>query len=1071
MNYVPYHTHTDYSVLDSCTQYTEYIEEAKKNGMTAIAFSEHGKISGWFKKMQACKKAGIKYIHAVECYLTETLAEKKRDNYHTVLIAKNKAGFQELNEILYTSFDKDHFYYNNRISFDEFLSLSDNIITTSACLAGPLNKLSKSHPYYDRLVRRYDYLEIQPHGDDEQRQYNIDLACLSSEYNKPLIAGTDTHSLNQYKAECRDILLTYKGQSYGNEDHFDLTFKTYDELVEAFKKQDSVPENIYLKAIDNTNKMADMIEDYEIDCSIKYPILYGYHENDHGELIKLIDRKFQEKIDKKAIPQEQIEPFKKAIQEEMSVFTKTNMDGFMLSMAELLNWMHDNGIVTGPSRGSVGGSRLAYITDIIDLNPETWHTVFSRFANEDRVEVGDIDIDCIESDRPKIFDYIINRFGKKFCARVSSFGTMAGLGAIDEIGGALRKKWDIANGYDSKDKNYDKVSELNPYSLKKVASLKKEYSYELDVIKKECGDDADLYNEKFEKVIDYLIEKYPAIFKYYRGMVGTKVSQSVHPAGMVISPVELIKNYGVFDKDGYNCLFLDMDECHDVGLVKYDFLCLSNVKIIKETCEMVGIPYPKTHEIDWNDKNVWKDMLTAPAGIFQMESDFAFQLMCKMKPTNIYEMSMITAAIRPAGSSYRNDLMARKVHDNGSNVVNELLKDNLGYLIYQEDVIKFLQDICGFTGSEADTMRRAIAKKKMELIEPQLPKVIEGYCAKSDKPYEEAKQEALSFIKIMQDASRYMFGYNHSIAYCLVGYICAYLRYYHPVEFITALLNNSKNQSDINKFTELASVYGISITSPKYGISKAYYSCNAKDKIITKGVASIKNLSEAVANELYAIHQENDPSHFVELLMLTKTTNKSQLEILIKTDFFSKFGNCKELMAVFRMFDMFDGGKIKSISKDKIKDENVAKIIGSHTNFGLDKNGRPSASYIFRSNESTKECMIELEEYIKNLHLQDLPTLTKIQNYIEYLGYIPATGNPEDRKTLVVLEIFPLVSKNGNIWKYRVNTQSLGSGKVARLSLDKSIFTGFPLKENDIIRAEVKKDEKGYWNLINYQKV
>ena len=237
--------------------------------MTALGFSEHGLQRGWFSKYELCRQAGIKYMHGVEVYMTESLTEKVRDNYHTILYAKNYDGFIELNRLISRSSQPDHFYYTNRISFDEFLNLSGNILTTSACLASPLNKLDVSHPLYEKLVQRYDYLEIQPHDCDDQRAYNIHLAALAAKYHKPLIAGTDTHSLNQYKAECRSILLRKNHRTYGNEDEFDLTWKTYDELCEAFRQQNALPEALYLEAIRNTVAFADQCEDYEIDTAIR----------------------------------------------------------------------------------------------------------------------------------------------------------------------------------------------------------------------------------------------------------------------------------------------------------------------------------------------------------------------------------------------------------------------------------------------------------------------------------------------------------------------------------------------------------------------------------------------------------------------------------------------------------------------------------------------------------------------------------------------------------------------------------------------------------------------------------
>lgn len=384
-----YHCHTDYSIADSCSKYPEYIELAKRDGMKAISFSEHGFPFNFLEKKQACDEAGIKYMHSVEIYLTEQLEPKIRDNYHTVLIARNNAGFEELNRLISLSGKEDHMYYGkNRLTFDEFLNMSDNIISTSACLASPLCKLKEDHPRYEDLVRKYTFLEVQPHDHPEQKMFNKRLAYLADKYHKSLIAGTDTHSSSPYKAECRTVWVGSKGRDYGDEDSFDLTYKTYDELVDAFKKQGALSESQYMTAIDNTNLLYDMTEDITIDTSIKYPILYGSAEADKEKLRDVIRTKFNDKIRKGIIPREQVQAFKDAIKEEVRVFEKLGMSGFILSMSELVSWCRDQDMAIGTARGSVGGSRVAYVTDIIDLNPETWHTIFSRFCNENRVEIN-----------------------------------------------------------------------------------------------------------------------------------------------------------------------------------------------------------------------------------------------------------------------------------------------------------------------------------------------------------------------------------------------------------------------------------------------------------------------------------------------------------------------------------------------------------------------------------------------------------------------------------------------------------------------------------------------------------
>lgn len=772
-------------MLDSCTKFQDYIDYAVSLGQKAICISEHGNLYNWIAKKLYCDEKGIKYLHGVECYLTETLNEKIRDNYHTILIAKNLKGVNELNQAVSISEEDSHKYYKNRITFDEFLNLSNNVIKISACLASPLNKLSVSNKYYDRLAKHYDYYEIQPHCHEDQVKYNQYLVQLAVKNNKPLIAGTDTHNLNQYKSECRGIILEAKHIKYSDENKFDLTYKSYDELVELFKKQDAIPSRMWLQAIENTNIMADSVEHFELDTSFKYPILYGTREKDAEMYEKTVSERFKEKSRLGIIPESQVEAFNNSLEEEGRVFSKIDMKGFMLSMSEFVTWCKENDIPVGFNRGSCGGSRVAYVTDITDMNPEQWNTVFSRFCNEDRKEIGDIDIDVSPSDREKVYNYIINRFGQKYTAFILALGTISSKGTIDEIGRALSYRWDRENLIDIiplKEKlsalkvtsrgNYgeeyyfdeagnmlnpnerqskigkciheievakienEKKSKHNPYSISKIAAIKKEF-------------------ESDEKTTR---EKYPDIFYYYDGLINTVISQSMHPAGIVASPISLADNYGTLVNDGKVILQIDMECVHEVSLVKYDILGLKNIEIIKDAYKLIGKPYPKSHKIDWNDENVWNDIIKSPVGIFQFEGEYAHSMLRQYNARSIFDMSLVTAAIRPSGASYRNELMKHIQNQNPSSIIDELLKDNNGYLVYQEDVIKFLQEICGFSGSDADNTRRAIGRKDEERLKKALPSILEGYCSKSNQPRAIAEEEAKTFLKIIEDASSYMFG-------------------------------------------------------------------------------------------------------------------------------------------------------------------------------------------------------------------------------------------------------------------------------------------------------------------------
>jgi DNA polymerase-3 subunit alpha len=1036
--------HTEYSLIDSCSKYPEYIELAVRDGAKAISFSEHSKPLNWCEKWNACKQAGIRYIHSVEIYLTESLKEKVRDNYHTVLMARNMEGLRELNALVSLSCDKDHFYYTNRLSFDEFLGISKNIITTSACLASPLNKLDESHPRYMELARKYDFLEVQAHNHPEQIEFNKRLVKLAKQLGKPLIAGTDTHSSSKYKAECRAVLLAAKHKSYGDEDAFDLTYKTYDELVEMFRTQGALTENEYLEAIENTNRLYDMTEDIELDTSIKYPILYGTREADSEKFTETVERKFKEKLETGIIPASQEAAFRTAIEEEMRVFRKLKMDGFMLSMSELISWCKEQGMAIGTARGSVGGSRVAYITDIIDLNPETWQTVFSRFCNEDRVEIGDIDIDCVESDRPAIFKHITDRFGKDKTARVASFGTMQSKGVIDDVGRSLAIKWEKSNpGRPNGD---------NPWSLSNVARIKTEFEANEDKTKK----------------------KYPELFYYYDGLIDTKISQSVHPAGMVISPITLVDNFGVFDKDDENCLMLDMENIHDfTGLAKYDFLILKTVQVIRDTCRYLNKPYPKTHEIDWNDKEVWADMIRNPSGIFQFEGAFAFESLKKFVPQSIFDMSIVTACIRPSGSSYRDVLLARQVHKNPSEMIDDLLRDNLGYLIYQEDTIKFLQQICGLSGSEADNIRRAIGRKQKERLDKAMPSILEGYCNKSPKPRAEAEQEAKEFLQIIEDSASYQFGYNHSVAYCLLGYLCAYYRYYHPIEFITSFLNNAANEDDIRNGTAYANRVGIKITMPKWGLSKSEYFFDKDKNIIAKGLSSIKYMSSGIAEELYGLAHEKSHCRFVDVLrdLDQKTSlNTRQLDILIKIDFFSDFGNQRELLRITDLYyETFKRGQAKKISKDKVDGTPLEAIVSKYA-VGVTKSGGVAKSYTLLDIDSI---LNEAEDAVMALHMDDLSDLLKVRNFADVMGYVGyVSGKEEDRRKLYILDVYPLVRRKDNKqFGYSVITKSIGSGKEGRFTVVNKLYDETPISKGDIVYCKSFERNGQYFRLTGYDKV
>lgn len=1111
--------------MDSCTNYKLYVDRAVELGQTAICFTEHGNIYNNIEKKMYANSKGLKYLHGVEIYLTASLDEKVRDNYHTILIAKNFDGVKEINLLIDKSTREDHMYYKPRITFDEFFAISNNVIKISACLASPLSRypssinevyerldeikkekkeLLSSEEYrqevierfkgwdsnqspitygnldnfikeevskmyveeikvlkhteenakeiYEKLLQTYDYYEIQPHVKSlDQIKYNKMLYEASKKYGKPLIAGTDTHSINQYKAECRSILQKAKHIEFSNEDEFDLTYKSYDEIVEMFRQQNSLPMDVVLEAIENTNRMADSVTDYELDTAFKYPVLY---ENEEEVFIERIYRMYNEKLEKGIIKPNP--RYEENIQEELRVFNKIGMIGFMLFMSELTSWCWENDIPIGFCRGSVGGSTIAYLTDITDVDPVVWDTVFSRFANEDRKEIGDIDLDIAPSQRHLVYEHIIEKFGEDKTAYVLAIGTISDKGTIDEIGRALNiplyEVKEIKEFYSE----YSDAISSNTDKIKKIESVDRYESNEKLVKEREECEKIIKHNEKLLTELKEV--KYKDLFYYFDGLVGTAISQSMHPAGIIVSPVTLPDNYGTFwTKDGKRILSINMEEIHEVSLVKYDLLGLKNIEIIKDCCELANIPYPKAHTVNWLDKDVWNHIADSPVGVFQFESKFAYDSMKRFVCQCVNDLSLVNASIRPSGESYRDRLLERQSNKNPSELIDDLLSANNGFLVFQEDTIKFLTNICGLSGSDADNIRRAIGRKQKDRLEAALPSILEGYCSKSDKPRDIAEQEAKEFLRIIEDSSNYQFGYNHSTGYSMIGYMCAYLRYHYPKEFITAYLNNANNEDDIKLGTELAKQLGITIHSIKFRHSTAQYSCDENG--IYKGIASVKFLNEDAANDLFSIRNENFDT-FIDLLVRISElkVDSRKLDILIKLDFFEEFGDIAYLLMCNNLFSTY-------YSKKQIKKN---KALEDRLDFDLLRLcSQKETPKIFSGLDS----VMLIKELIKNIIPEKkTPLKLKIAYQIEHLGYVDIV----DKKYAGYCVALDL-----NVdYSPRLKLYALANGNTIPVKVSKKIYKDNPIRRGDIVKVEhqyrkpkmkkvdgewIETDEKEWW--------
>ena len=912
-NYVLYHLHTTMSngvFMDSSTNFQKYIDLAVINNMNAIAFSEHGNIFNWMQKKMACDKAKIKYIHGEEFYSTTTIDEKIRETFHIGLYAKNWEAVKELNKLSSKSFNKEdnHYYYRPRISLEEIMNTSDGIIITTACMASILWS-KRGEPVAEEFLewmsenKHRCFLEIQYHNNsEEQKEYNLLLYEHSKKYGIPLIAGTDTHAGDEEDAELRKVLQLSKGIKFPEEEEFDLTFKTYEELVKEFKNQNCLSEEVYLEAINNTNVFADMVENFELDMSYKYPEIYKTPKQELKKRVNIgvANRKLN------SWDNEKKKQYYERIKEEFAVFEQLNMLDYILLLDDIIDFCKKNNISVSP-RGSCNGSLILWALGITDIDSIRFDLPFFRFCNPERVSLGDVDIDMASIKRPLVKDFLYT-YPKIQGSAIITFQTYALRGAIKGIGRGLG------------------------IPLSEIESI----SADIDEIEEEDDNGESKKNTTFHNKEKWE-NKYPKLLKMAYRCLGVIENVSTHACGFVATDRNIDEEIGTFKTDKCQWVISQNNmKCIDVvNFVKMDFLVVDNVQIVEDTCRLAEIPILNNDEIDFDDIDVWNEMLISGLGIFQFEKTGWRHLKHTLENfeefqkqiDNISRLDVMTALngiIRPAGDSIRDDFILGKPYRSGMKEIDDSLGETLSYCIYQEQIMMWLYNFCGYSMAQSDIVRRGIAKKYgTEKLIPDIENGFMNFCTKTYPQYDEAYLRVVlaKFIQVILDASLYGFSKNHSNPYSILGFKCAYLRHYYPLEFLTVQFNindgriekTSKINDFMNKFTD------IKVKLIKFRKSKSEYSCDKETNIIYKGIKSVKYLSENVANELFELGKKHYDS-FIDLaidVMENSNVDKKQMTILIKLNFFEEFGGNKYLLNIYNIF--ISKYKKTYVAKTKVK--------------------------------------------------------------------------------------------------------------------------------------------------------
>lgn len=1029
-NYTVLHLHSDMSNgvtnIDSVTKYIEYIIRAEELGMKAMAFSEHGSVFAWDLKKEDMEKHGLKYIHAEEFYVTASVEEKVRDNWHCLLIAKNWDGVREINKLASKSFNRSdgHYYYAPRITLDDLLHTSDNIIVSTACLGGILNRASDE--IQERFVeflcknKHRCFLEVQHHNVSDQIIYNKKLYELSKKYGIRLVAGTDTHSLNEQHAEGRRILQRSKNIFFEDEEGWDLTFKSYNELCDAYKKQCSLPEEVYLEAIENTNVIANMVEPFEIDRHTKYPHIY---DNPVETFRKKVNEGYKKnKYLRERYPRNVVSA---RMKEELAVYEKVGAIDFMLLETYIREWEAKNGIESGYGRGSVSGSLIAYALGITQMDSLKFNLNFFRFMNPSRVTNADIDSDYCSVDREKIKYFLLHdklNLPNIKTSEIITFNTIAMKGAIKDVCRALNISLDEA----------------------------------------QTISDAVTMDENHKWVIDNKWrEKYPDVFKYVDIVSGTIVSIGSHPSGVLVSDRDIESDIGLcsISTSDYPVSMLDMHGLDGQMYVKLDILGLDNIGVINETCRMLGIDRLTPDNVDLNDEKVWKSIRDDTTLIFQWESDSAQAYLKKFmsdetiakakgKDPNfsyIKWFSFGNGLIRPSCASFRDDVSCGKFYDNGFKELNEFLAPEAGRVAMQETIMMWLQKFCGYSPAESDNVRRAIAKKKGTAT--LLPEIEQRFIEYSSTHYditeEKCKEVIKPFLQIILDASAYGFSWNHSDSYSCTGYISGYLRYYYPLQFLTAAFNIFSDKEDkIVNITEYANKIGIPIKDIKFRHSKAEYNCDIWENVIYKGVKSIKYINEDVANALYNMRNQHFDS-FIDIIKVFPGNSK-QLDILIKLNYFSEFGSIGTLLRTVEMYNMYGGKKVLKKDKCGLSSELLSKYC----------------------TETEKQWRVRDQDgFIKELCGMipkdcRVPIQSEIEWSKEYLGYISIVM-PEKKDVGYVIDINTKYSPKLTVYQ-------LWDGKTTVYKLQKKAYEKNPFNKGCLLQfhSEMRPKSKlvdGQW--------
>lgn len=866
MSFVHLHNHTQYSLLDGACRVDRMIKLAKEYGMPAVAITDHGNLYGVIDFYNTARKAGIKPIIGIEAYIINgdlhSEHNKNDTRQHLILLAQNFQGYKNLIKLSSLSFIEG-FYYKPRISKALLEQYNEGLICLSACIKGEIPALllngrkeeaREAVQWFQRVFGERYFLEIQDHGIEAEKTVMPELIALARELQQPLVVTNDCHYLHKDDQEAHDIMLCIQtGKSLNDPGRMryntnQLYFKTSEEMQALFP---DVPE-----AAANTLKIADMIDlelKYdtfllpEIDTPPEFPDMGAYL------------RELCVEGAKSRYP-EVTEAVQARIDFELDVIHRMGFDGYYLVVKDLIDNARKQGVPVGPGRGSGAGSIVAYLLNITQIDPLRYGLLFERFLNPDRISMPDFDIDFCAQSRSKVIDYVVQKYGRNSVTQIITFSTLGAKSVIKDVARVLMVSAAEANA----------ITKTIPFGVK---SLEDAYTQSKDF--------AQLINSN---------ELYQSIYKHSLVLEGLIRQTGIHAAGLVIAPGDLTDYIPLTcstQKDSDNNILVQYEGkwLDELKFLKMDILGLKTLTLIQKTVDLVQQSHAETIDVEklsLEDKKVFQLLGKGETdGIFQFESDGMRKYLIDLKPNMFEDLIAMVALYRPGPMRFIDTFIARKhkkekvAYDHP--IMEETLKETHGVTVYQEQVMLISMQMGNLTRGEADTLRKAMGKKSLDLLMKFKQKFTQGAIANgvSERVAEKIWQDWEKFAE-------YAFNKSHATCYALVAYRTAWLKAHYPVEFMAALLSLEDDPAAVPVKIEVCKSMGIKIIPPNINRSDKEFSVHGKEVLF--GLRALKNLGEAAIAAIVEERQNNGP--FVSIFNFcsrldSSAVNKTVLEALI----------------------------------------------------------------------------------------------------------------------------------------------------------------------------------------------